>query len=80
MPRIYKETVTLEIDDLPSYVKQGVIEFLPEIGHCLCLVSWLPEGQKLTPEGLNELTKSLPGLTLQVIHMAILMKSIRLYL
>lgn len=37
MPRIYKETVAQEIDDLPSYVKQGVIEFLPEIGHCLCL-------------------------------------------
>jgi len=71
MPRIYKETVTLEIDDLPSYVKQGVIEFLPEIGHCLCLASWLPEGQKLSPEGLNELTKSLPGLALQVVLLAV---------
>ena len=66
MPRIYNETVAQEMEDLPSYVKQAVIEFLPELGHCLCLHSWLPEGQSFTSDVMKDLNKCLPGLALQV--------------
>ncbi|KAI9557097.1 putative MSH5 [Daphnia sinensis] len=60
MQQIYTETVNLEMENLPPFVEQGVIEFLPHVGHCLCLRSWLPEGKSMTADAV-----SIPGLELK---------------
>lgn len=61
MQQIYTETVNLEMENLPPFVEQGVIEFLPHVGHCLCLRSWLPEGKPMTADAVT-----IAGLELKV--------------
>jgi hypothetical protein len=62
MHQVYTETVNLEMENLPPCIEQGVIEFLPHVGHCLCLRSWLPDDQNMTTESV-----SIPGLELKVL-------------
>lgn len=65
MQRIYTETVNLEMENLPPFIEQGVIEFFPHVGHCLCLRSWLqkdPNRNLTTAE--NDV--NIPGLELKV--------------
>lgn len=59
--QIYTETVNLEMEDLPPFVEQGVIEFFPHVGHCLCLRSWLPNNPMMAETDVN-----IPGLELKV--------------
>ncbi|XP_046639991.1 mutS protein homolog 5-like isoform X1 [Daphnia pulicaria] len=64
MQRIYTETVNLEMENLPPFIEQGVIEFFPHVGHCLCLRSWLqkdPNRNLTTAE--NDV--NIPGLELK---------------
>ena len=58
---IYTETVNLEMEDLPLFVEQGVIEFFPHVGHCLCLRSWLQNKPLMAETDVN-----IPGLELKV--------------
>ena len=62
MHQIYTEIVNLEMENLPPFIEQGVIEYFPHVGHCLCLRSWLPNDNAApTPKDFN-----LPGLELKV--------------
>ncbi|EFX62143.1 putative MSH5, mismatch repair ATPase [Daphnia pulex] len=64
MQRIYTETVNLEMENLPPFIEQGVIEFFPHVGHCLCLRSWLQKdpNRNLT---MAENDVNIPGLELK---------------
>lgn len=55
MEKVYKVIAVDEMNDLPAYIEQGVIEFLSQLGHCLCLRSWLPNHESLTDEALSNL-------------------------
>ena len=61
MHQVYIQTVNMEMENLPPFIEQGVIEFVPHVGHCLCLRSWLPVDQPITEEAV-----SVPGLELKV--------------
>lgn len=58
---IYTESAYSEMENLPSYIEQGVIEFFPSLGHCLCLRSWLPVDQPIIPDQIT-----IPGIELKV--------------
>jgi hypothetical protein len=62
MQHIYTETVNLEMENLPPFIEQGVIEFFPHVGHCLCLRSWLQNDNPITAET----DVNIPGLELKV--------------
>lgn len=61
MYRVYTNVANIEMERLPPFIDQGAIEFFPNIGHCLCIRSWLPYGQQLSAEIV-----SIPGLELKV--------------
>lgn len=58
---VYIEVAHKEMENLPSFIEKGVIEFFPSLGHCLCLRSWLPDNQPITSQ------VSIPGLELKVL-------------
>lgn len=62
MHQIYTDAVNLEMENLPPFIEQGVIEFFPHVGHCLCLRSWLTD-QPLTAEVV-----AIAGLELKVYY------------
>lgn len=62
MQHIYTETVNLEMEELPPFIEQGVIEFFPHVGHCLCLRSWFQNDNPMTAET----DVYIPGLELKV--------------
>ena len=62
MPRIYNEAASKEMKDLPADIEQATVEFLPQLGHCLCIRWWLPPHTAITPE-----TAAIPHLEMKVI-------------
>ena len=61
MPRVYAETANDDMKDLPPYIEECCIEYIPTMGHCLCVRSWLAAEQPMTPSAL-----SINGLELKV--------------
>lgn len=61
MPRIYAQVANEDMKELPPYIEECCIEYIPTMGHCLCVRSWLPAGEPLTPSAL-----SVNGLELKV--------------
>jgi len=58
MPRIYIEAASKEMKELPGNINQATIEFLPQLGHCLCIRSWLPPGAFLISLQIEMIFKS----------------------
>lgn len=65
MSQIYDTVASQEIKELPSFIDQGLIEFIPQLGHCLCLRSWLPANEVLTESATANFAQS-TGLELKV--------------